>query len=313
MEPAEQPTDRSRLTRGRFIGRAGVAALSLGLVACGEEQPSVETSADVDASAFPPLPPSHSLVCGVRSFFTATEFATVDAYVARLIPGSPEDPGAREACVSTYIDQKLAQFESFATPTYFKPPFAKPASGTIPPDQRSKKTLFVADGDLYRYGFQGSQTPQEAYRAGIAQLDAYSKAKYGSPFVALDEAAQDTVIGLLDDSNPENPPEKRDTPATRKIQSFFKKPSAYGFFAMLQNDTSEGMFADPVYGGNHAFAGWKLVGYPGAQRAYTEYELMHGPQHKHVQGLRDMPAMNPGVPQDNVILPLAGTRRTEVR
>jgi hypothetical protein len=29
--------------------------------------------------------------------------------------------------------------------------------------------------------------------------------------------------------------------------------------------------------------------------------------------LRDMPAMNPGVPQDHVILPLAGTRRTEVR
>jgi hypothetical protein len=50
------------------------------------------------------------------------------------------------------------------------------------------------------------------------------------------------------------------------------------------------------------------VGYPGAQRAYTAYELRNGPQHKRVQGLRDMPPMNPGVPQDHVILPLAGTR-----
>jgi len=49
------------------------------------------------------------------------------------------------------------------------------------------------------------------------------------------------------------------------------------------------------------------------QRAYTAYELEHGPQHKRVQGLRDMPAMNPGVPQPNAILPLAGTRQTEGR
>ena len=36
---------------------------------------------------------------------------------------------------------------------------------------------------------------------------------------------------------------------------------------MLLNDTNEGMFADPIYGGNRDFAGWKLIGYPGAQRA----------------------------------------------
>ena len=85
-------------------------------------------------------------------------------------------------------------------------------------------------------------------------------------------------------------------------------PAAKGFFKMLLEDTYEGMFADPEYGGNRDYAGWKLVGYPGAQRAYTAYELRNGPQHKRVQGLRDMPPMNPGVPQDHVILPLAGTR-----
>ena len=77
---------------------------------------------------------------------------------------------------------------------------------------------------------------------------------------------------------------------------------------MVLEDTYEGMFSDPEYGGNRDYAGWKLVGYPGAQRAYTAYELRNGPQHKRVQGLRDMPPMNPGVPQDHVILPLAGTR-----
>ena len=44
-------------------------------------------------------------------------------------------------------------------------------------------------------------------------------------------------------------------------------PEAKDFFKLVLEDTYEGMFADPVYGGNHCFAGWKLIGYPGAQRA----------------------------------------------
>ena len=33
--------------------------------------------------------------------------------------------------------------------------------------------------------------------------------------------------------------------------------------------TMEGMFADPIYGGNKDFAGWRLVGFPGAQAIFT--------------------------------------------
>jgi hypothetical protein len=35
----------------------------------------------------------------------------------------------------------------------------------------------------------------------------------------------------------------------------------------------EGMFADPVYGGNKDFAGWNLVGFPGVQLIFTPAEL----------------------------------------
>jgi hypothetical protein len=70
------------------------------------------------------------------------------------------------------------------------------------------------------------------------------------------------------------------------------------------------MFADPIYGGNRDFAGWRLLRYPGAQRAWTPRELTHGPNHRTIQGLAQMPPMNPGVPQSHVILPIEGTRRT---
>jgi hypothetical protein len=35
----------------------------------------------------------------------------------------------------------------------------------------------------------------------------------------------------------------------------------------------EGMFADPVYGGNRDFAGWRLVGFPGAQPIFTRTDM----------------------------------------
>jgi gluconate 2-dehydrogenase gamma chain len=301
-------TEGSRFSRTRFLGRAGAALAALGLPACGGSGEGVQPTGDVEASAFPPLPPPKPPLCNVRSFFTAEQAATVDAFAARLIPGSPADPGAREACVTTYIDQKLVQFAGFATPTYVDAPFAKPAGGTIPPRQRSRKTLLVADGELYRYGFQSNQTPQEAYRAGLVQLDRYCRARFGAPFAALDEASQDDVIGLLDDSDPENPPDMRDAPEAKRIQSFFVKPSAFGFFSMVRTDTNEGMFADPVYGGNQGFAGWSLIGYPGAQRAWTPLELKTGPRLRRTQGLRQLEPVHAGHEAPGVILPIAGSK-----
>ena len=33
------------------------------------------------------------------------------------------------------------------------------------------------------------------------------------------------------------------------------------------------MFADPIYGGNKDFAGWRLVGFPGAQPFFTPADM----------------------------------------
>jgi len=35
------------------------------------------------------------------------------------------------------------------------------------------------------------------------------------------------------------------------------------------------MFADPLYGGNRDFAGWRLVGFPGAQGNFTSVDLQN--------------------------------------
>jgi len=98
---------------------------------------------------------------------------------------------------------------------------------------------------------------QDFYRRGLAQLDAHCRAAHGMPFAKLDEGRQDEVIAAF---------EQGKAPA-------FTWPTAQAFFVTLRTHTMEGMFADPIYGGNRDFAGWRLVGFPGAQPLFTPEDL----------------------------------------
>ena len=100
---------------------------------------------------------------------------------------------------------------------------------------------------------------QEFYRRGLAQLDAYCRKTYNEPFARLDAAKQDEVITALEQGK----------------ASGFTWPTAQEFFNTLRTHTIEGLFADPVYGGNKDFAGWRLVGFPGGQAVYTPADLQN--------------------------------------
>jgi gluconate 2-dehydrogenase gamma chain len=43
------------------------------------------------------------------------------------------------------------------------------------------------------------------------------------------------------------------------------------FFAQLLENTKEGYFADPLYGGNRGMAAWKWIGFPGARADFTDW------------------------------------------
>jgi gluconate 2-dehydrogenase gamma chain len=98
---------------------------------------------------------------------------------------------------------------------------------------------------------------QDFYRRGLAQLDAYCQQTHQAPFARLDAAHQDAVITALEAGK----------------ATGFAWPTAQAFFNTLRTHTMEGMFADPVYGGNKDFAGWRLVGFPGAQPLFTTADM----------------------------------------
>ena len=98
---------------------------------------------------------------------------------------------------------------------------------------------------------------QDFYRRGLAQLEAYCRKTYNQPFVALDGARQDQVITALENGS----------------ATGFTFPDPQEFFNTIRTHTMEGMFADPLYGGNKDFAGWRLVGFPGAQPVFTPTDM----------------------------------------
>jgi gluconate 2-dehydrogenase gamma chain len=98
---------------------------------------------------------------------------------------------------------------------------------------------------------------QDFYRRGVAQLDAYCKAAHGKPFAELNPATQDDVVRALEQGH----------------ATGFTWPSPQAFFNVVRTHTMEGMFADPVYGGNRDFAGWRQVSFPGAQPIFTAADM----------------------------------------
>jgi gluconate 2-dehydrogenase gamma chain len=86
------------------------------------------------------------------------------------------------------------------------------------------------------------------YAAGLTAVDAWAQSAYGAMFTALTPDKQDSVVADIQSG---------------KATGF--APDAATFFAIVHEHSLQGMFGDPVYGGNKNFAGWTLVGYPGVQ------------------------------------------------
>ena len=83
-------------------------------------------------------------------------------------------------------------------------------------------------------GWQGKETPREIYRDGLKTL--------GS-FRFLDAAEQDARLRQIENTR---------------------------FFSLLRTHTIEGMFCDPMHGGNADMIGWQLIGFPGPRMGYFE-------------------------------------------
>jgi len=88
------------------------------------------------------------------------------------------------------------------------------------------------------------------YRAGLTGIDAVSHKRFAAPFMELRAEQQDEVLAALESGNARGWPANDVVPPAK-------------FFEAVRAHTIIGFLADPKYGGNRDYAGWKVVGYPG--------------------------------------------------
>jgi gluconate 2-dehydrogenase gamma chain len=107
-------------------------------------------------------------------------------------------------------------------------------------------------------GYQGKATPAEIYREGLKGL---------TGFHLLPMAEQDKALAQIESTL---------------------------FFSLLRQHTIEGMFCDPVHGGNVDMLGWQLLGFPGARMSnYEDVDKHFG------EAFRPDPVSLGGHPRDN--------------
>ena len=182
------------------------------------------------------------------TYFTAPEWAFVMAATARLIPSEGEGPGAIEARVPIFIDLQLAADFGKAADWYMEGPHQPDADP--------------------RLGYQTPLTPAQVYRQGIEAFDHWCKSAQGGSFAELAPEKQDAALTAL---------EKNAAPAAAADGkgAAILPPELRDFFRLLLQNTKEGYFADPKYGGNHQMQAWVYIGFPGARASYTEWVGKH--------------------------------------
>jgi gluconate 2-dehydrogenase gamma chain len=238
-EPVGDDPPRAPVTRRRWL-LASAAASALPITSAATAAAAAlgagEYPSFPEGSADAPVPASEATAW---SWFTQAEAAFMTAALARLIPSDDLGPGAVEAGVATFVDRQLAGPYGRAERWYMQGPW-----GPGEPTQ----------------GYQTRLTPAGMYRAAIRAIDdAVSHGGRARSFAQLSGPDQDAFLHQLE-----------------KGEAALEGVDAKSFFAQLWQNTLEGFWSDPLYGGNREMAGWKLIGFPGARYDQSAYVSEHG-------------------------------------
>lgn len=167
------------------------------------------------------------------TFLKPAEAQFIEALVDHMVPKDELTASGTDLGIATYIDRALAGGWGKGDRMYMGGPWA---TGT--PNQ----------------GYQLPLTPAELYRAGLAACDAFCRKTHGKVFANLSAEQKEAFLKDLQ---------------AGKIALTGGLPGRVLFNAIYAN-VMEGLFSDPIYGGNRDMAGWKLVGFPGVMANNAE-------------------------------------------
>lgn len=221
---------RKGVGRRAFLKRAAAgsvaAALPVAVDAAGGAAAPSPAAAESAQAARPVSAPAPQAARDGYAFLTATEAAFVEAAVDVFIPADELTPSGTDLGLAVFIDRQLAGAFGKGDRLYRDGPWRQGTPGQ---------------------GYQLPLMPAEFFRAGLAGVNAYCKQTFGKEFDRIASADRQRVLEGLD----------------RAQIALAGRIAGKPFFDLLYQLTMEGMFADPMYGGNHNKAAWTMIGYPG--------------------------------------------------
>jgi gluconate 2-dehydrogenase gamma chain len=156
------------------------------------------------------------------------------AAVSRLIPAEGAGPGGIEAGVPEFIDRQMELPYGHGAYFYLKGPFHPESPAAL--------------------GYQLRYIPREIYRLGIEDANATARQTHGVEFARLAPTVQDAFLESME-----------------KGELKLPRVPAPALFTQLLENTREGYFSDPIYGGNRDMVAWRWIGFPGARADFTDW------------------------------------------
>lgn len=181
-------------------------------------------------------------------WLTEGQYAVVEAAVERLIPADDHCVGARAAGVTDYVDGLLGAFEVDPPRIWAGGPYSGRHGGDAGFDE------FLPLGRI----------EELAWRTRIEGSRGIDEREINGPVVGWQERYTDGLAGLGADFADVDGDEQ-----DRRLESVRE------FRTLLHLHACEGMYGDPVYGGNRDRAGWRAIGFNGDSqpRGYTDVEV----------------------------------------
>jgi gluconate 2-dehydrogenase gamma chain len=141
----------------------------------------------------------------------------------------------------------------------------------LPPDEGfpggvDAGILYYIDRTLTGYGSK----LQRLYTLGLRDLDAFCSLRFGRECRELSPEQRDETISEF--LGPPLPAPLTQASAPKSVEM----ERLQRLILVIREHCLEGLFCDPVYGGNREGIGWRLIGYPGAQWGYTEEQMSPG-------------------------------------
>lgn len=168
-----------------------------------------------------------------RMFFTRVEdFNVLKQATERIYPEDDNGPGAIELGAPYFIDKQLASDFGSNKKDYMKGPSHE-----------------VKDIDTY----QTLMTRGDVFIEGLRKMNAESQKLHDEKFFDLEEEEQNSILEDLEKG---------------KIK--LRGVSSTTFFKLLRQMTIEGVYSDPLYGGNKDMQGWKMKEHPGIRASYID-------------------------------------------